>query len=229
MSTDTVKLEKSEVFVSVEVCIFTIKDDNLKVLLNRSFVPPEGEVWALPGDFLKKEESLEEASLRVLKEKGGTFENLYWEQLYTYGEVVRDPRGRVITVAYFALVYPGKIKISENAAWHSVYELPTLAFGQERMIRYAHQRLKNKLEYTAIALEILPKFFTLTELQRVYEVVLGEKLDKRNFRKKIFSMGIVKPTEKYKFGVHRPARLYTFKKNNKRKKIPGFRWTKLEM
>jgi 8-oxo-dGTP diphosphatase len=228
VSTDIAQLEKS-VFVSVEVCIFTIKDNNLKVLLNRSGASSDGEVWALPGDFLKKEESLEEASLRVLREKGGVFENLYLEQLYTYGEAVGDPGGRVITVAYFALVYPGKSEIRENAAWHSVYELPPLALGQGRIIRYAHQRLKYKLEYTAIALEILPKFFTLTELQRVYEVVLGEKLDKRNFRKKIFSMGIVKPTEKYKFGVHRPARLYTFKKNNKRKKIPGFRWTKLEM
>nr|MDO8079199.1 NUDIX domain-containing protein [Candidatus Freyarchaeota archaeon] len=228
MSTSTNRLEKSEVYVKVDVCIFAINED-LKVLLIKRSIPPDKEVWALPGAFVKKEETLEEASIRVLKKKAGIFENLYLEQLYTYGEIERDPRGRVITVAYFALVDSEKIKISENADWHSVYELPSLAFDHGKIVKYALQRLKNKLEYTAIALDILPENFTLTELQKVYEVILGEKLDKRNFRKKIFSMGIVKPTDKYQLGVHRPARLYTFKRDLKSKKIPGFRWTKMEL
>ncbi|MFB0561089.1 MAG: NUDIX domain-containing protein [Candidatus Lokiarchaeia archaeon] len=228
MSTKS-QLGKSEVYVTVDVCIFAIKDDNLKVLLIRRSIPPYKGVWTLPGAFVRKEEILEEASIRVLKEKAGIYENLYLEQLYTYGEIKRDPRGRVITIAYFALVDPEKIKISENAAWHSVYKLPTLAFDHKKIVKYAHQRLKYKMEYTAIALDILPELFTLTELQNVYELVLGEKLDKRNFRKKIASMGIVKPTDKYKLGVHRPARLYTFKKDVKIKKIPGFRWTRLEL
>lgn len=164
-----------------------------------------------------------------MKEKVGIFENLHLEQLYTYGEVERDPSIRIVTIAYFAMVDPEKIKISEKVDWHPVYELPVVAFDHEKIIKYAHQRLKSKLEYTAIALDFLPELFTLTELQKVYEVILGEKLDKRNFRKKIFSMGIIEPTEKYKLGVHRPARLYMFKKDLKSKKIPGFRWTRLEL
>ena len=223
------QLAKPEVYVTVDVCIFAIKDDKFKVLLTKRSIPPYKGVRALPGAFVKKEETLEEASIRVLKEKAGIYENLYLEQLYTYGEIKRDPRGRVITIAYFALVDPEKIKISENAAWHSVYKLPKLAFDHKKIVKYAHQRLKYKMEYTAIALDILPELFTLTELQNFYELVLGEKLDKRNFRKKITSMGIVKPTDKYKLGVHRPARLYTFKKDVKSKKIPGFRWTRLEL
>ncbi|MGQ9721672.1 MAG: NUDIX hydrolase [Candidatus Jordarchaeum sp.] len=228
MSTKS-QLGKSEVYVTVDVCIFAIKNYDLMVLLIMRSTPPYEGVWALPSVFVEKYETLDKASIRVLKEKAGIFGNLYLEQLYTYGELKRDPRGRVITVAYFAFVDSEKIKFSENAAWHSVYKLPELAFDHNKIIRYAHQRLKNKLEYTAIALDILPEFFTLTELQKVYETILGEKLDKRNFRKKIASMGIVKPTNKYKPGVHRPARLYTFKKDVKSKKIPGFRWTRLEL
>lgn len=217
------RLGKSEVYVTIDVCIFAIKNEGLKVLLTKRSIPPYAGYWALPGAFVKKEETLEEASIRILSGKAGIFENLYLEQLYTYGEIKRDPRGRVITIAYFALVDPEKIKISENAAWHSVYKLPRLAFDHKNIVKYAHQRLKYKLEYTAIALDILPELFTLTELQKVYEGILGEKLDKRNFRKKIASMGIVKPTKKYKLGGHRPAKLYTFKKDIKKKKVPGFR------
>ncbi len=229
MFTSTNELEPSEVYVRVDVCIFGIKDEDLKVLLRERGFPNYKKFWVLPGVFVRKEENLEEASIRVLNEKVGIFETLYLEQLYTYGEVERDPRIRIITIAYFAMVDPEKIEVSEKVDWHPVYELPLLAFDHEKIIRYAHQRLKNKLEYTAIAFDILPELFTLTELQKVYEVILGKKLDKRNFRKKIFSMGIIEPTEKYKLGVHRPARLYTFKKDLKSSKIPGFRWTRLEL
>lgn len=229
MSINANELEAPEVYVRVDLCIFGIKDEELKVLLRKRGFPSYKEFWALPGVFVKKEESLEDASIRVLKEKAGIFETLYLEQLYTYGEVERDCIIRIVTVVYFAMVDPEKIKISEEVDWHPVHELPIVAFDQENIIKYAHQRLKNKLEYTAIALDILPELFTLTELQKVYEVILSEKLDKRNFRKKIFSMGILEPTEKYKLGVHRPARLYMFKKDLKNKKIPGFRWTRLEL
>ncbi len=222
-------LEKTDVHVTVDVCIFAIRDDDLMVLLVKREIPPFKGTWALPGAFVRVDETLEDAAKRVLKEKAGITQPLYLEQLYTYGDLDRDPRGRVITVAYFAFVNPDRITISENARWHPVYELPRLAFDHERIVKYAHQRLKYKLEYTAIALDILPELFTLTELQRVYEIILGEQLDKRNFRKKILSMGILEATDKYRLGTHRPARLYRFKRNIKKKKIPGFRWTRMEL
>jgi len=201
--------------VTVDVIIFTLHNDDLQVLLVRRGNPPFQGMWAIPGGFVGIAESLEEAALRELEEETGV-RDVYLEQLYTFGEVDRDPRGRVITVAYFALVPATSIRpragtdAAEARRW-SVYDLPSLAFDHADMLAYALQRLRYKLEYTAVGFELLPETFTLSELQAAYEVVLGEELDKRNFRRKILSAGVIEGTGEYRTGEGRPARLYRFR------------------
>ncbi len=204
--------------VAVDLVIFTVMENELKVLLIKRGREPFVGMWSLPGGFVRIHESLERAALRELEEETGVKE-VYLEQLYTFGEPKRDPRGRVISVTYFALVDSTKIKPFvtgseqiQNVQWVSIDKLPRLAFDHTAIIKYALKRLRYKLEYTAVGLELLPKLFTLTDLQKLYEIILDEKLDKRNFRKKILSMGIVEATRHYKKGAHRPALLYRFKK-----------------
>ncbi len=203
--------------VTVDVVILTLQDGDLKVLLiKRKHWPYEG-YWAIPGGFVEMRESLEEAARRELEEETG-LRDLYMEQLYTFGDPGRDPRTRVITVAYIALVDSRQLspKAADDASdvgWFSMYHLPQLAFDHDRILNYTITRLRGKLEYTTIGFQFLPEKFTLSELQMVYQVILGEsrKLDKRNFRKKIVSTGILEPTGEYKMeGTHRPARLYRF-------------------
>lgn len=211
------KLEKyPHPFVTVDIIIFTVKDNDLKVLLVKRKLPPFQRMWALPGGFVHIEENLEAAALRELQEETGV-KDVYLEQLYTFGNPARDPRGRVITIAYFALLDSSKIKLQpktdvEAAKWFSMYNLPKLAFDHQQIIDYSLVRLRYKLEYTTVGFQLLPKKFTLTELQKLYEIILNKKLDKRNFRKKIFSFNIVEPTSETKMeGIHRPATLYKFK------------------
>jgi 8-oxo-dGTP diphosphatase len=160
-------------------------------------------------------ESLEESARRELEEETGV-RDIYLEQLYSFGDVDRDPRTRVITVAYFALIASDLQALHATtdataAEWFPVSDLPRLAFDHERIVEYAIERLRNKLEYTTVGFQLLPERFTLTELQQVYEIILGRPLDKRNFRKKMLSLGIVEETGATKMdGVHRPARLYRF-------------------
>ncbi len=203
--------------VTVDVVILSLQEGDLKVLLvKRRRWPYEG-YWAIPGGFIEMRESLEEAARRELEEETG-LRDLYMEQLYTFGDPDRDPRTRVITVAYFALVDYKQLqpKASDDAAdvaWFSMYHLPPLAFDHAKILDYTLKRLRGKLEYTTIGFQFLPEKFTLSELQTVYQAILGEsrKLDKRNFRKKIVSTGILEPTGEYKMeGTHRPARLYRF-------------------
>jgi len=161
------------------------------------------------------DESLEEAALRELEEETGV-RDVYLEQLYTFGDPDRDPRGRVISVAYFALVPADAVRprAGDDAAdvgWWSMYDLPPLAFDHDRILAYALRRLRYKLEYTAVGFELLPETFTLSELQAAYEVILGERLDKRNFRRKILSAGILEETGTYRTGEGRPAKLYRFR------------------
>jgi 8-oxo-dGTP diphosphatase len=201
--------------VTVDVIIFTLREGDLHVLLvKRRYSPFEG-MWAIPGGFVAMDESLEEAALRELEEETGV-RNVYLEQLYTFGDVDRDPRGRVITVAYFALVPAAAIdpRAGSDAVetrWWSVYDLPSLAFDHANILSYALQRLRYKLEYTAVGFELLPEVFTLSELQAAYEVVLGEELDKRNFRRKILSAEVIEETGMYRTGEGRPAKLYHFR------------------
>ncbi len=202
--------------VTVDVVIFTVREERLQVLLVQRKKPPFAGQWALPGGFIGMEESLEEAALRELAEETGVTQ-AYLEQLYTYGDPHRDPRGRVITVAYFALIPAGTPIRAEGgddasqARWFPVNDLPALAFDHADIIAYAVRRLRYKLEYTAVGFELLPAEFTLSELQRVYEIILGEPLDKRNFRRRILQANIIEATPHFRTGEGRPARLYRYR------------------
>jgi 8-oxo-dGTP diphosphatase len=207
--------------VAVDIVIFSIIENDLKVLLIKRGIWPFAGQWSLPGGFVKMSESLEDAAKRELQEETGVNpKDVYLEQLYTWGEPKRDPRTRVVSVSYFALVNPTAIKPFVTGQeqisavqWQSVYKLPKqLAFDHDKIINYALKRLRYKLEYTAVGLELLSELFTLTDLQRLYEIILNEKVDKRNFRKKILSLGILEKTKTFKKGAHRPAMLYKFKK-----------------
>jgi len=201
--------------VTVDVVTFTLRDDDLQVLLIKRGRPPFEGMWAIPGGFVDIVESLEDAALRELEEETG-IRDVYLEQLYTFGALDRDPRGRTITVAYFALVPASTVRPcagddAAEARWWSVYDLPPLAFDHADILAYALQRLRYKLEYTAVGFELLPETFTLSELQAAYEVILGERLDKRNFRRKILSAGVIEETGEYRTGGGRPAKLYRFR------------------
>ncbi len=201
--------------VSVDVVIFTLREDDLQALLVQRKNPPFEGRWAIPGGFVEEDESLEVAARRELAEETGV-RDVYLEQLYTFGDPCRDPRGRVITVAYLALV-PSPLTVeagsdASHARWWSVYQLPLrLAFDHDKILSYALQRLRYKLEYTAAGFQLLPPTFTLTEIQQGYEIVLGEPLDKRNFRRRILEAGILEEAGQASQGRGRPARLYRFR------------------
>jgi len=209
-----------KMWVTVDVVLFTIKNEELHTLLVRRTEQPFKDKWVIPGGIVSLNQSLEEAALFKLKEKTGV-KDIYLEQLYTFGDLKRDVRGRSITVSYFALIdWHRELKVaSENVAdaqWYSMDNLPPLGFDHEEILEYAHQRLKYKLEYTTVGFQLLSKKFTLTELQQVYEAILKRELDKRNFRKKIHSLGLLKQLKEYKReGAHRPAQLYTWKEKEK--------------
>lgn len=205
--------------LTVDLVLFTVNQNSLQVLLTRRAEDPFADHWALPGGFLLKGESLDDAARRVLSDKTG-LEDAYLEQLYTFGTPGRDPRNRIITVAYYALVpwqmlaRPGSRKVSE-LAWFPLSDLPALAFDHNQIINYAQSRLKAKAGYSNIAFGLLPDAFRLTELQQIYEVILGEPLDKRNFRKRMLSTGLLAETGGVDgSGAHRPARLYRFIKRD---------------
>jgi 8-oxo-dGTP diphosphatase len=203
--------------VTVDVIIFTLRNDDLQALLVRRRSAPFAGKWAIPGGFVRAAESLEAAARRELAEETGVADVLL-EQLYTFGEPRRDPRGRVITVSYFALV-PAPLALAaatdaEDARWWSMYDLPPLAFDHAAILDYALTRLRYKLEYTAAAFRLLPETFTLSELQKAYEVVLATPLDKRNFRRRILETNILEETGG-RHGRGRPARLYRFREDAK--------------
>lgn len=206
--------------VTVDLVIFTIAKNDLKVLLIRRGSEPFKNCWALPGGFVEIDESLEKAAARELKEEAGVTK-VYLEQLYTFGDPKRDPRGRVISVSYFALVdaESQRIRAASDAAeaeWHSVFNSPKLAFDHKKILDYAVWRLRNKIEWTTVGYELLPKKFTLSELQRVYEIILQKPVDKRNFRKKILAQGQIRElNETRSDGAHRPAKLYSFQNRDR--------------
>ena len=204
--------------LSVDVVIFTLRENRLHVLLIQRGEQPFAGMWALPGGFVNMDERLEEAAFRELKEETG-LSHAYLEQLYTYGDPKRDPRGRVVTVAYFALIPAGAPFRAEGgddasqARWFAIDNIPPLAFDHTEIVSYALRRLRYKLEYTAAGFELLPGEFTLSEIQRTYEMILGEKLDKRNFRRRILEAGIIEPTPRLRTGEGRPARLYHYRED----------------
>jgi len=202
--------------VTTDVVIFTLASDSLKVLLVRRAHAPFEDQWALPGGFVEIGEDLEVCALRELEEETGVT-GVFLEQLYTFGAPQRDPRERVITVAYYALVPMDRLHLraasdAREVAWFRCDALPGLAFDHADIVRMAQQRLSAKLQYSTLALQFMPERFTLGELQRVYEIILGEPQDKRNFRKRVLAYDCIEDTgTERRNGNHRPARLYTVK------------------
>lgn len=202
--------------LTIDVVVFTIKDNKLQVLLTKRNKEPFKGRWAIPGGFIRLSENLDDAAMRILKEKTDV-EDIYLEQLYTFGDPLRYPNARVITCAYFALVRAEDVEHIfekeniEDVNWHNVYELPEMAFDHKKIIEYSLQRTRERLEYFPITYKLLPDKFTLTELQKTYELILNKQLDKRNFRKKILAGTMLLETDEYtKFGSKRPAKLYKF-------------------
>jgi 8-oxo-dGTP diphosphatase len=201
--------------VTVDCVVFAVVDEALRVLLIRRGRAPFAGGWALPGGFIEMDEDLEAAARRELSEETG-LRDLYLEQLYTFGDPGRDPRGRVVSVAYYALVDPAGHQLeaasdADAVEWFAVDALPELAFDHQVILETALERLRGKVRYAPLGFELLPSRFTLTQLQRLYEIILGRPLDKRNFRRKIHGMGLLHDTGKTLAGVaHRAPRLYRF-------------------
>lgn len=205
--------------LTIDVVVFTMKDNLLQVLLTKRNKEPFKGRWAIPGGFIRLSETLDDAALRILKEKTDV-EDIYLEQLYTFGDPLRYPNARVITCAYFALVRAEDVEhifekeSMEDVNWHNVYDLPEMAFDHKTIIDYSIQRTRERLEYFPISYKLLQDKFTLTELQKTYELILDKQLDKRNFRKKILAGTMLIETDEYtKSGSKRPAKLYQFDPN----------------
>lgn len=201
--------------LTVDCVVFALSDDDLKVMLIQRGIPPYKGRWALPGGFVRPDETLDDAARRELREETG-LSGIFLEQLYTFGAVRRDPRERVVSVAYYALVNLSGHQAraatdARDAAWFGVGEVPELAFDHGEILAMALARLKGKLRYQPIGFELLPRKFTLSQLQRLYERVLGRGLDKRNFRKRLLALDLLIDTgESEKDVAHRAARLYRF-------------------
>lgn len=203
--------------LATDVICFQVVDGKLKVLLGK--VVSENNTyqghWAHIGGLIEKDETAEQAVDRLMKAKAG-MSHVYKEQLYTFSRVNRDPRGRVVAVAYIALTdgtHPQDLdKTQTETKWEDVKHTGKLAYDHDEMTKVAMQRLQAKVMYTDVAKYLMPKEFTLSDLQKVYELILGEGMDKRNFRKRILSLGFLRDTKRtMKKGVMRPATLYTFK------------------
>jgi ADP-ribose pyrophosphatase YjhB (NUDIX family) len=211
------KYEYERPAVTVDCVIFGFDLDarSLKVMLIERDVEPFAGVWAIPGGFVRSQETLLEAAERELEEETG-IRDVFLEQLYTFGDPGRDPRGWVVSVAYYALVSPEKHDIhattdARDARWFSVDSLPPLAFDHAEILESALARIRGKLGYAPIGFELLPQKFTIKQLQKLYEIVLGRQIDNRNFRKKIFAMDVLRELDEMQTGVaHRAARLYKF-------------------
>lgn len=201
--------------VTVDIVIFALCNHDLQVLLIRRKNPPFEGMWAIPGGFVDMEESLEAAALRELEEETG-LRGAYLEQFHTFGDIGRDPRGRVITVAYFALlpVAASALRAGSDASeaqWWSVHNLPPLAFDHAKILACALRKLRFRLQYTALACALLPETFTLSQLQAIYEAILGEKLERRDFRRRMLASRLIEATGTYRRDTGRPAKLYRFR------------------
>lgn len=198
----------TEVYLNVHVVIFGLREESLQVFL----APGDSNAWEIPGAFVQAAESLEEAAGRAIAVQLDR-QHIYLEQLYTYGDPGRDPSKRLVSVVYFALVsaaFHGNLP-EGRMRWFPVDALPSLACDHASIIAYALRRLRYKLEYSAAGFQLLPDEFTLSELQHTYEIILGEKLDKRNFRRRILQAGIIEATPHRRSGEGRPARLYRYR------------------
>jgi 8-oxo-dGTP diphosphatase len=214
--------------VTVDIVIFTLQERELHVLLLKRRYEPFQERWAIPGGFVKLDEPIDVAARRELAEETG-LHDLYLEQLYTFGEPSRDPRTRVISVAYFALVRADQQTLhgsheSSDVGWFPVRTVPQpLAFDHDQILRFAVDRLRSKLEYTTLAFQLLPEVFTLPELKQTYEQILGEQLDRGNFYRKIKEAELLEPVGGTRESGGRPAALYRFRAQQREGDFV-FRW-----
>ncbi len=214
--------------VTVDACLFTILDEELKILLIRRAVDPYKGDWALPGGFIRMDENLDTAVQRELEEETGA-SGFYFEQLETFSQIDRDPRERVISVAYFALAPAAHVVLKADtdaaeAAWHPVDELPPLAFDHSTIVNRAVQRVRAKAEYSTVVFEFLPEEFTVSDVRQVYETVQGVAIDKRNFQKWLTSRDLIEPTGEKRTGSHRPAEHFRLKPAKRRTAFAtGFR------
>ncbi|MCP4168318.1 MAG: NUDIX hydrolase [Chloroflexi bacterium] len=201
--------------LTADIVLFTFAEGMLQLLLIQRAREPFAGSWALPGGFIDIDEALEVAARRELYEETGV-KDIYVEQLHTFGTPDRDPRGRVITVAYLALAgadIMSKTRAGDDASeatWYAISNLPPLAFDHHEIIQVAFRRLQTRVESTSLGFLLLPAFFTLSDVQQMYEAILQEKLDKRNFRRKTQSLGIIEDTGLKRHGDHRPATLYRY-------------------
>jgi 8-oxo-dGTP diphosphatase len=219
-SFDAARFERPS--LTVDVVVFAMRSGVLQMLAIRRAIAPFKDSWAVPGGFVLPRETVEQAAARELEEETG-LRGLYLEQLYTFSEPERDPRGRVVSVAHMALLQGdrlGDVQAGSDAGevgWLPVTEVSQkagqgercLAFDHDRIVETALNRLRGKLEYTTLAFQLLPREFTLTEAQRVYEAILGHPIDKVTFRRRLSAMELVQETPRMRRGAHRPARLYS--------------------
>ena len=205
--------ENGRPVLTTNIVVFTLRDEQLKLLLVRRANAPYQGYLSLPGGVVGEDEDIEANATRKLEEGTGV-SGVYLEQLYTFGTLERDPRERVVSVAYYALVASKRLRLrtdehSEGVGWFALDELPELAFDHAQMADTAHQRLAAKLDYSTIAFQFMPERFTLNDLQKVFQIILNRELDKRNFRKRMLAMDQIRQTsEVRRNGSHRPARLY---------------------
>lgn len=201
--------------LAVDCVVFGLDETDLKILLIQRDLDPFRGRWALPGGFLRLDETIDQAARRELREETG-LDQVFLEQLATFGDLDRDPRERVVTVAHYALVRLSDHRVqaatdARDAAWFAIDDLPTLAFDHDRILTQALARLQGKVRWQPIGFELLPQKFSLTRLQRMYEIILERPLDKRNFRKKALALGILEELDEVEQDVaHRAARLYRF-------------------
>jgi 8-oxo-dGTP diphosphatase len=199
--------------ISVDCVIFGFDNNELKVLLIKSDLEEFKDQWSLLGDLVRPDENLDSASYRVLKERTG-LDDVYLEQVYSFGDVNRHPAGRVITTAYYSLVniHDHQLKLAHNQLhWHPLNDISTLAFDHKKIMDTCLKQLQSKIEEHPIVFNLLPKKFSLRELQNLYEAILGQKLDRRNFRKRFFLMDwLVDVNELEQDVPHRPGKLYMF-------------------
>lgn len=220
-----------DIGITVDIVIFTVKDKILKILLTKRSKEPFIGHYTLPGGFIEKEKSLTESAKEIL-ERDTNISNVYLEQLYSFGEIGRDSRGRIITIAYYALLDYSKINLVasqkyDEINWFSISDLRKIKIGFDHkdIINLALDRIQNKIEYTNLAFQLLPEKFTLAELQEVYETILDKEIDKRNFRKKIAELDMLDELNEYKKeGRMRPARYHRFKERTKETVIKAKKW-----
>ena len=200
--------------VTTDIVVFTIRHQHLSVLLVNRSGTQKVEHWSLPGGFLGQHENLRQCANRQLEEQTGVKEDVYLEQLYTFGDIDENPSQRIINVAYYTLIPCERIQLNlktteKSVGWFAMNELPAMSPEHEKIVKKAKQRLVSKLDYSTIAFQFMKPEFTLGELQTVYQSILQEPIDKRNFRKRILALNCIEETGNvHRNGRHRPAKLF---------------------